>query len=157
MEKSVGVRVPHRVSNHPFPARRGWLLFWGAIPGQTHWEDGPCGMYHGPWTMYHVGNLASSAREVAKRKQGEFLKRCVFLVRKGFGVDHGPCEMYHGPWTVYHVGNLASSAREVAKREQGEFLKRRGFWVRKGFGAIPIWIDSNKEKRADGGDQRTPT
>ena len=60
-------------------------------------------------------------------------------------------------WTMDHVGNLASSAREVAKREQDEFLKRRGFWVRKGFGAIPIWIDSNKEKRADGGDQRTPT
>ena len=34
-------------------------------------------MYHVP--MYHVGNLASFARETAKRKQGEFLQR------RGFG------------------------------------------------------------------------
>ena len=47
-------------------------------------------------TMDHVGNLASSAREVAKREQGEFLKRCAFCVRKGFqymvqGQTHWKC------------------------------------------------------------------
>ena len=45
--------------------------------------DGPFEMYHGPCTVYHVGNLASFAREAAKQEQGKFLNQCAFCVRKG--------------------------------------------------------------------------
>ena len=76
--------------------------------------------------MYHVRNLASSAREAAEQEQAEFLKRRAFCVRKGF-------EMYHGPWTVYHVGNLASSARGVAKHKPKRISEATRFWDRKGF------------------------
>ena len=39
-------------------------------------------MYHGPCTVYHVGNLASSARRVAEQEQGEFLNRRSFVSGK---------------------------------------------------------------------------
>ena len=87
-------------------------------------------MYHGPCTVYHVGNLASCARGVAEQEQGEFLKR------RGFGSGKVlrwtlSCTIYR--CTVYHVGNLASFARGVAEHKPRRIFGAMRFWERKGF------------------------
>ena len=81
-----------------------------------------CTMYR--CTMDHVGNLASFAREAAKREQGKFLNRRAFLCQERF--LSVPCRKF---------GELCSRGCGAGA---GRIFEAGQFWERKGFGMDPF-------------------
>ena len=81
------------------------------------------------WTMdpfmYHVRNLAISAREAAKQELRRFFEPTRFWERKGFEMYHVP--MDHGP--CWNLARYARSCEARASRisESTQFCARKSF------------------------------